>query len=761
MSENQIKGEKLTFIDIFNSDVDGKKISKIIIPKLQRDYAQGRESENVTRIREEFLNALKNALISDKAIVLDFIYGSIDKNQSDEWEMTILDGQQRLTTLFLLHWYVLKKINHDTSFLSKFSYETRCSSRDFCKFLINFKPEFDKKLSDEIKNDNKFPYSWLDDPTISSMIVMLDSIKDTFSNDSDWDKIWQKLNDKAITFYFLAIDNMGLTDELYIKMNSRGKPLTSFENLKAKLEKYLQEDTIKEKLEKYLKKECNGDCVNYFINKFDGEWTDALWKRWRSKKQDQYNDEIDDYFIKYFRFICRVIYFENKDENEKYKNDPEGIENNLVLLEEYFSEDYDNIEILYKYFDILENMNEAFFNGFFSGTYEKGKIRTGKDELDLIETLINSAKFSLSNIIRLYGIVIYQLNHKTIPHEQFGRRYRIVNNLVKNSSYEIREEHMAAILEQTEYIMLNGEFNDDINSNFNTNQIEEEKIKIEWLKENPESAESLFKLEDHELLDGRMGVVGFEPERFDRFENLFKCDYDKIDCALMTIGDEPYGYGVRYKDDWWGKRYRWGSSEKKNAWEKLFHKYDEIDGNIKEVLGELLEYPDINDDKLDEIREEYITNCENKHAYGFRYYYVKYPEFRPGEYGIYLFTKDGKNIKQYEMIVLQTEYNYSSSAYQPYLKAGAGVVEYDELREGDDKISYNDGHLKCVSDGFLYEDNSGRTYNIRIHQNDGIDKVDRIKFLQKLYSEEINIFSLSEDDREEILEKIMVDIDKQ
>ena len=48
--------------------------SKIIIPPLQRDYAQGRDE--VERVRSKFLNALYKALI-DKPIILDFIYGDI------------------------------------------------------------------------------------------------------------------------------------------------------------------------------------------------------------------------------------------------------------------------------------------------------------------------------------------------------------------------------------------------------------------------------------------------------------------------------------------------------------------------------------------------------------------------------------------------------------------------------------------------------------------------------------------------------------
>jgi len=36
----------------------------------------------------------------------------------------------------------------------------------------------------------------------------------------------------AITFELLPLEHFGLTDDLYIKMNARGKPLTSFETFK-------------------------------------------------------------------------------------------------------------------------------------------------------------------------------------------------------------------------------------------------------------------------------------------------------------------------------------------------------------------------------------------------------------------------------------------------------------------------------------------------------------------------------------------------
>src|SRR5690606_17399944 len=110
----------------------------------QRDYAQGRVEE--IEVRDGFIDALKDYL--DENIPnrdLDFVYGSLSGNK-----FIPLDGQQRLTTLFLLHWYtatkggefeklqqwLLDKLNEESS-VSKFSYKTRTTSELFCNLLLN------------------------------------------------------------------------------------------------------------------------------------------------------------------------------------------------------------------------------------------------------------------------------------------------------------------------------------------------------------------------------------------------------------------------------------------------------------------------------------------------------------------------------------------------------------------------------------------------------------------------------------------------
>ena len=76
---------------------------EVVIPIIQRDYAQGRDGKE--HIREKFLTQIKNALDnSNQSGELDFVYGT-----AKDGRFYPLDGQQRLTTLWLLHWFIASK----------------------------------------------------------------------------------------------------------------------------------------------------------------------------------------------------------------------------------------------------------------------------------------------------------------------------------------------------------------------------------------------------------------------------------------------------------------------------------------------------------------------------------------------------------------------------------------------------------------------------------------------------------------------------
>lgn len=232
------------------------KENTIEIPIIQRDYAQGRLGKET--LRKNFLRDLKNALDKGETIKLDFVYGSTENDI-----LNPLDGQQRLTTLWLLHWYIALRageLSEDNCMIfRKFTYETRISSREFCQNLCvpEYFQNFDgKDIVCFITKQTWFYSAWKQDPTIQSMLRMLggtkivdkkgedivDGIEEIFQGTSEdgFKLYWENITTKeVIVFYHLPLEDFGLSDDLYIKMNARGKQLTSFENFKADLIGYI------------------------------------------------------------------------------------------------------------------------------------------------------------------------------------------------------------------------------------------------------------------------------------------------------------------------------------------------------------------------------------------------------------------------------------------------------------------------------------------------------------------------------------------
>ena len=97
--------------------------------------------------------------------------------------------------------------------------------------------------------------------------------------------------------------------------------------------------------------------------------------------------------------------------------------------------------------------------------------------------------------VLLYAITTYLRNADKVSEVDFKRRIRIVNNLIQNSEDEVSDRtdrnRMPAILAETEAIIENGNINDAIDNSYNVSQIQEEKDKIEFLKNHPEQAEEL------------------------------------------------------------------------------------------------------------------------------------------------------------------------------------------------------------------------------------------------------------------------------
>lgn len=308
----------------------------IEIPIIQRDYAHGRLGKE--NLRKNFLADLKKSLdnespYKDTSMKLDFIYGSIENGK-----LNPLDGQQRLTTLWLLHWYIAlraKQLNEDNcSIFRKFTYETRISSREFCENLCmpeHFSNYSGNDIVGFITNQTWFYSAWKQDPTIQSMLRMLggtkvadkkgediiDGIEELFQNTNEnvFKNYWRSLTEKdAIVFYHLPLSDFGLSDDLYIKMNARGKQLTGFENFKANLIGYITKQVQDETIEHSIRTEWEKllDPEKGIPIKLDTDWTDIFWK---SRSGDNRIDEI--FFTFLNRFFWNELFIATKPEDQE------------------------------------------------------------------------------------------------------------------------------------------------------------------------------------------------------------------------------------------------------------------------------------------------------------------------------------------------------------------------------------------------------------------------------------------------------------
>ncbi len=98
MCNNDNSGERSSLVKLLFEN-------EVIIPIIQRDYAQGRLGKKNSVIRSTFFSDILKAYESKSELMLDFVYG----NSPKDGVFYPLDGQQRLTTLWLVFWYFAQK----------------------------------------------------------------------------------------------------------------------------------------------------------------------------------------------------------------------------------------------------------------------------------------------------------------------------------------------------------------------------------------------------------------------------------------------------------------------------------------------------------------------------------------------------------------------------------------------------------------------------------------------------------------------------
>lgn len=578
MSDNKTEKE-ISFWQLISKD-------KIEIPIIQRDYAQGRNNEKIEKIRNGFLdNIIETLEKENNTLELDFVYGNVENSV-----LQPLDGQQRLTTLYLLHWFLALKtfnLSKNISTLLKFTYETRISSREFCNELVEKGTDLGEgeTISKQILDSKWFFLSWKKDPTIKAMLVMLDAIEEKLKVKSidELTVFWQKLISEKppITFHFKELKDIGLTDDLYIKMNARGVPLTDFESFKARFEKHIEDNKWESKELKPIEK---------FAHKIDTIWTDLFWKH-RGEDND-----IDNEFIKFIAGVAINNYAQNKEivENEK------EIQETRKSLQEKGKTSSDEAvkseRIERKIQQLFNNPNDLNPNDFSSKTAfgyliscldiysnnsndeilpnnltlweycKNGEVQINNNlqiENNIFIEFIKKGETTYKQRVLFYAQTQYLLNLEQFNQEYFSDWIRVIRNIVHNSTIDsatsligafgLIKELSNGIENIYEYLPLN-----DLKSNVAKEQISEEKLKAKIICLKNDIKEILFKTEDTNFCKGRItfaldcieldknNLESFSSEKLENIQKVIEKQLSNNDISndfrrgLFTIDDNLF-----------------------------------------------------------------------------------------------------------------------------------------------------------------------------------------------------------------------------
>lgn len=406
-------GQLLSFVELLQS----KDIDSIRIPVIQRDYAQGRSDLGVEEIRNDFVSSLKLALEENSQLTLDCIYGSI-KDKS----FIPIDGQQRLTTLFLLHYYISvasKKLNSEM--LGKFTYMVRDSAKEFCESLVTQDLDLSSQCpSLSIKNSLWYHGGVFDnDPTIIGMLKMLDEIHDKFGvRDAQeyYEKLFQKKS--VIKFWWLSIDNFGFADDLFIKMNARGKLLTRFEMFKSEFE------TV-------ISKSANSDILHEWKEKIDNGWLEFFWNYFG----DSAPDNAENGLFRFIIFLGETFYSWQKKTAFMPKRFMEDV-NRIQYRNSIESfQDEKHFNFLCKTLDSLEQIfnSDDFFgiNGYFRSLVSGENLDYWK-YAKIFSVISFSVKLGFTQNISSFNRV---LNNLIAYQREVNKRDMIFNTAIDNASY--------------------------------------------------------------------------------------------------------------------------------------------------------------------------------------------------------------------------------------------------------------------------------------------------------------------------------------
>lgn len=292
---------------------------KVIIPDLQRDYCWGNPYSNDSEdsLVSSFMDSINN-LDKSKDITMGLIYGYYDKKLTP-YHLQLCDGQQRLTTLFLILGILNRMIEgypYKELIISNFElndddnephllYGIRESSLYFLSDLtIHY--FLDRNVSiDDLDKQPWFLNSYHQDPTINSIRIALKTIETKIKDYEDKKELGDFLVCR-LKFLFYDMTNRQNGEETFVVINTTGEPLSANQNLKPQI--IISNPDYKRIIEKE-----DGSAISFDTAH---DWEEMETWFWRKRRRNNYDTSTEGMLA----FLHCVRILEGSNEEEWHQN---------------------------------------------------------------------------------------------------------------------------------------------------------------------------------------------------------------------------------------------------------------------------------------------------------------------------------------------------------------------------------------------------------------------------------------------------------
>lgn len=685
--------KKYNLIELLNS------VDEFSVPKIQRDYAQGRvngsDAELCSEVRSDFINSLHKVLINDEEKLLDYVYGE----QTSQVYKPI-DGQQRLTTLFLIYWYVGKRENEDVSVLDKFSYEVRDTSKEFCKSLIRMTFDPAKpNISDQIKDSVFYHNAYNHDPTIASMLVVLDEIHKVF-NQNYQSGLWSRLT--KIRFWCLPLEKFGLTDDLFVKMNARGKKLSRFDVFKSDFESCLENLPGKNQTLEIL--------IENWKKEIDNSFLDSFWTKYGVNYAER------NLFRTILFFVKSMIYASSTSGKEDYDSAWE-VDESKALYSDIISYINANPNVFSNIYNILSNFNCWNDNAEELSLFIIPDTNTTKGNLRFDK---RAQVFA-----RMYW---FSYSHGMSCDSDYKQFDRLIKNYICSlRQYDIPPRSYSSSIDNKSYkgfIKFISKLIDDYNSAKSTNsvsfndyvinsglkELSDEIEKINYAKKGQNEAKAIEELENVPFLSRNIRNFFFSDTVFLKADvlNDITADENLINKSLRIIFSYANPEQGKFEQLLMDKKtsqsgrkqlYYDGDNDQVTCWKhKLYFdskaEYGdsiftssnaEISGCVKNFSRELSQriynQGKNTSDAIEELFCDRLKCADFTDQDNVQWYIIKYDEFFYNKTGTTLSVNRRKDYFQglnddniYGMQCLNDDFDFNSPHYQPFYKALSGKL---------------------------------------------------------------------------------------